>query len=450
MPNATRGSSIDSGATIADNPRKSNPQWSGRIYDVPIRSKVAKSDMATFRNTQDFLEDFIFLDCQLGDHPNLISSVRWREGDFLRLLVSTGPIDNISHDVISLRQPGGLTSHIINDRRYFIASRHEYEIVPSPCQSIICVPIVSGKDNLEVLSIASKKKNAFEEEHMGRAQLLAAIIGYSVIHLDGRIRTSTPLSASLGEALRRTRLELVFTQAQLAEKIGTSRIALSRWESGMQSPSREPFYRWCQALGLFANRQATVVTMVDISPHLLKLLREHPEKLREISPSQLEHLIAERLDRMGFDVRLTGTTSLRDGGIDLIAVPKARGLGTFLLAGQVKHHKSDRKTGREAVDRLLAWRNTVFSLGLLATNTAFTRDAIWLAEQSGNKPFLRLRDFEDLKRWIQERFWSPQEWHEIPDEVTLAPGITVTIPKAILPESLKIWPLEKCDPNLAT
>ena len=109
---------------------------------------------------------------------------------------------------------------------------------------------------------------------------------------------------------------------------------------------------------------------------------------------------------MGYDVTAhRGRTNRgRDGGIDLIAVPKIRTVGSFLMAAQVKHHRGDSATGRSDVDRLLAWKDSPFRVGLMVTNASFTRDARWLADQASNKAFLRLRDFEDLKRWLRGQF----------------------------------------------
>jgi hypothetical protein len=79
------------------------------------------------------------------------------------------------------------------------------------------------------------------------------------------------------------------------------------------------------------------------------------------------------------------------------------GFGPF-HSGQVKHHKSGRASGREDVDRLLSLKNGIFRLGLLITNTSFTRDARWSATLGDNRFFVRLRDFEDLQRWLEEDF----------------------------------------------
>src|SRR5271157_5645695 len=95
----------------------------------------------------------------------------------------------------------------------------------------------------------------------------------------------------------------------------------------------------------------------------------------------------------------------------------------------MKHHRGDEKAGRDAVDRLLAWKDSVFHVGLLVTNTSFTRDAVWTAQQERNARFLRLRGFIDLKRWLEGRFGEEEDWREIPDRVELAPGVVIEIPR---------------------
>lgn len=178
-----------------------------------------------------------------------------------------------------------------------------------------------------------------------------------------------------------------------------------------------------------------------MTPQLLVLLKDNPEELRNLSPERFEHVVAERIDRMGYDVQLTGRTNRRDGGIDLIAVPKIRTVGSFLMAAQIKHHRGDRVTGRPDVDRLLAWKESPFRIGLMVTNTSFSHDARWLADQVNNRAFLRLRDFDELKRWLHGQFDAEFDWRELPDVISLAPGITVEVPKARLRNSRDIWPL---------
>lgn len=162
--------------------------------------------------------------------------------------------------------------------------------------------------------------------------------------------------------------------------------------------------------------------------------------MANLSPDDFERFVAGRLERMGYDVTLTGRMSQRDGGIDLIAVPKLRTVGAYLLAGQMKHHRTGARTGRVAVDRLLAWKDSPFRLALLVTNTDFTADALWLAERQENRGFLRLRGFGDLKRWIQDDFTSDQDWREIPEAIQLAPGVSIRIPRATITSVERVWP----------
>lgn len=186
-----------------------------------------------------------------------------------------------------------------------------------------------------------------------------------------------------------------------------------------------------------SSAKATQVQIVEITERLNYLLNADPAELARFTPSQFERFVAGRLDRMGYDVTLTGSATAKDGGIDLIALPKHRTFGSFLLAGQVKHHSSGAKTGRAAVDRLLAWRNSNFRLGLLVTNTEFTRDARWLAELEQHRAFLRLRDFEDLKRWMQNDFSADQEHREIPSRIELAPGLWIQVPPGAFARDLQ-------------
>lgn len=146
----------------------------------------------------------------------------------------------------------------------------------------------------------------------------------------------------------------------------------------------------------------------------------------------LRHSWQTDLDRMGYEVSLTGSTTRKDGGIDIVAVPKATGVGSVVLAAQVKHYQGNHKTGRDAVDRLLAWKDTEIGVGMLVTNTAFTKDALWTAEQERNRHFLRLRDFTDLQRWLQDQYRSPEDWREIADNIELAPGVVIEVLKPML------------------
>jgi len=279
------------------------------------------------------------------------------------------------------------------------------------------------------LELSSLDESGLERKQLRLLELLAALVNYVLFYAHARRRSSSWISQALGHALAEVRCENRLTQQQLAETLSQSRVTISRWEAGSQPPSLGVLLKWCRSLGVLSAKRNAIVAVADVLPQLLKLLKQDPTRISQISPEQFEWLVADRLDRMGFDVQLTGATRRKDGGIDLIAVPKVRTAASFLLAAQVKHHLGRQKTGREAVDRILAWKDSDFRLALLVTNTEFTEDAKWVAALSGNRAFLRLRDFEDLRRWLEDNFTYEGDWREIPQYITLAPGITVEIPK---------------------
>lgn len=69
--------------------------------------------------------------------------------------------------------------------------------------------------------------------------------------------------------------------------------------------------------------------------------------------------------------------------------------------------------------------NHPINAGLVVTNTTSTPDARWFARERAK--LLRLRDFEDLKRWIANDFASEHEWREFPPSIELAPGLVVKL-----------------------
>jgi len=395
-------------------------------------------------HVSNLIRDFVFRDRRIADQPALRISVFLAEGDILRCVATSTHAANRLPG-LTFRVGEGITGRAFSMPGLAVAPEMSTAI-PKPgderIQSLLACPImVSGKP-VGVLNLDSQAKLEFGRTDIPRVQILSALVAYDILHLQQRATTRSQLSEELGRVLRSAREELGMTQNDLAGLVGTSRIALSRWEAGAQPPSRGPLRRWVAALGILAGGRAEIVTVVDATPQLLEVLRRDPRRLSDLSPEQFELFVAERLDRMGYAVQRTGTTTLRDGGIDIIAVPKLADVASFLLAVQVKHHSGTRATGRDAVDRLLAWQNTAFRLGMLVTNTRFTRDALWTAARDPARHFLRLRDFADLTRWLQGVFSSELDWREIPDSIELAPGVLVQVPKPRFTEVGVVWPLK--------
>jgi transcriptional regulator with XRE-family HTH domain len=326
---------------------------------------------------------------------------------------------------------------VVGDRRLFerkdLSVDLRWGVEPSmaenPLLTVISQP-EDGQFSFQVLDgkrcglfqVRTSSVGGFDPEEFVRLRLLG---GLTVQLQFG----STNNMLFVAPILKDIRHSLALSQTLVADEMGIPRRSLSRLESGVQDAASDTLYSWCQALGLVCPPKTALVRVVDFSPELLRFLQEDPTRLRSLTPDEFERFVAGRLDCMGYNVTLTGASNRKDGGIDLIAVPKVGTLGSLVIAGQVKHHQGDQKTGRGAVDRLLAWKDSVFRAGLLVTNTTFTKDAIWTAQQERNSRFLRLRDFTDLKRWLQDQWGTEEDWREIPDRIELAPGVVIEIPR---------------------
>jgi restriction endonuclease Mrr len=172
------------------------------------------------------------------------------------------------------------------------------------------------------------------------------------------------------------------------------------------------------------------VEVIEFSRELLLQLQTRPDDIFKLDADQFELLLCDRLQAMGMWVRRNGSVYEGDGGIDIVAGPQRYPIFPFLLAIQAKHHKNRlRKTGPSSVREFQSVvQNHPFQAGMLITNTSFTASAQWEAEN--RRHLVRLRDFEDLKRWIQGSFLHEAEWREIPESIEYAPGKRILIPKS--------------------
>jgi hypothetical protein len=180
----------------------------------------------------------------------------------------------------------------------------------------------------------------------------------------------------------------------------------------------------------WGSKEPYQVTLVDFSKEFYDWLLQDLERFKQIGEEKFQGLIANCLERMGLSVQTVGHVYRKDGGIDIVAYPSSQTLFPFLVGIQVKHHYTNRKTNvadvRDAYG-VLASRNSSFHVGMVVTNTSFTADAKWFA--SNNSTLLRLRDLQDLQRWLKNDYDNEEEWREIPNEIELAPGVKIKIPK---------------------
>lgn len=171
-------------------------------------------------------------------------------------------------------------------------------------------------------------------------------------------------------------------------------------------------------------------TVLILSPeNLLDMLERNIELIYKISPEQFELLVCNRLEKMGFNIQRIGSVYVPDGGVDIIAYSDHPVLFPSVIAVQAKHHKSPKiKSGPKEVREMHSIVNTLpFQGGIIVTNSYFTQDAKWFANK---KPHLvRLRDFDDLRRWVNNEYYSDKETLELPRSIEIRSGKTVCVPK---------------------
>jgi hypothetical protein len=173
--------------------------------------------------------------------------------------------------------------------------------------------------------------------------------------------------------------------------------------------------------------EAVRIELVGVGRCLSERLAGDPSLIHTLSPDEFEEFICERLFAMGLEPKRVGGTFKGDGGIDVVFWPRLPTLFPFLGAAQVKHHRQrSRKEGpatvREFAGSLLG---RPFSAGIIVTNTSFSPGAEWFARQHGG--LIRLRGFEDIRRWLANNFSAEEEWRELPTCIELAPGVVVKI-----------------------
>jgi hypothetical protein len=148
-----------------------------------------------------------------------------------------------------------------------------------------------------------------------------------------------------------------------------------------------------------------------------------------LTAEQFELLVRDRLVAMGLEVSRVGSGAYqKDGGIDFLAWPRQPAL-PLILAVQAKHTgDAAHKIGPRFVRDLKGAVSTHgLSAGLLVTNTVFTPDARWFAEQT---PYLLgLRDIHDLQRWLRDEYLRAAEWQSIPETIQLCPGVAIALPR---------------------
>lgn len=169
------------------------------------------------------------------------------------------------------------------------------------------------------------------------------------------------------------------------------------------------------------------VELIRFDPLVLSQLVQDPQALHRLDANQFENLVCDRLNAMGFEPQRTGLTNRKDGGIDIVFWPRRPSPFPFLGAAQIKHHRSPSNSEGPATVREFAGAiaSLPINMALLVTNTSFSPDAQWFARERAK--LVRLREFEDVRRWLAGNFDDDAEWREIPAVLELCPGVVVRI-----------------------
>lgn len=168
------------------------------------------------------------------------------------------------------------------------------------------------------------------------------------------------------------------------------------------------------------------IEVVGIGQEFSERLVADPALVYNLTPTQFESLMCERLDAMGLEPKQVRGTYVKDGGIDIIFWPK-RSEFPMLGAMQVKHHRSSGVT--EGVGAVRDFAGAIaghpFNMGILVTSTTFSPDARWFARN--HTKLVRLRDFSDIARWLSGSFDADVAWRDLPDRIEVCPGISIPI-----------------------
>jgi restriction system protein len=146
-----------------------------------------------------------------------------------------------------------------------------------------------------------------------------------------------------------------------------------------------------------------------VSDELLKKLAKDPKLLYELSPRLFEQVVAELLERMGYEVTLTPAS--RDGGKDVYAASR-NALGSFLYIVECKKYAPDNLVGVSLVRQLYGVvQAEKATAGILATTSFFTKDA---KEFQGQVAFqISLQDYLGIQKWLQ----SAERWNAKPQKI---------------------------------
>ena len=191
-------------------------------------------------------------------------------------------------------------------------------------------------------------------------------------------------------------VEGVFSQGELMT------MAANALESVWSRPLPAPLLAQTQVTA--ASVQLLRLEVIDLD--LYRSIQANPELLRTIEWRVFERLLADMLERFGFEVELQRGT--RDGGVGIFAVKRIGVFGPERFLIQAKRWKN--KVGVEPVQQLVFLQSHLHvTKSCLATTATFTKGALQLGKQYAWQ--LELRDFDGLKTWVDQVVQANKQKH---------------------------------------
>jgi DNA-directed RNA polymerase specialized sigma24 family protein len=141
--------------------------------------------------------------------------------------------------------------------------------------------------------------------------------------------------------------------------------------------------------------QGSLISLELIDPLLLQILDKNPELLKTLDWRSFEKIIAQALERLGFEIELQRGT--KDGGVDIFALKRDGIFGPHRYLLQAKRWTN--AVGVEPVRELLFLQgHHRVTKSCLATTSRFTEGAWALAHAYQWQ--LELRDLDRLREWL--------------------------------------------------
>ncbi len=146
-----------------------------------------------------------------------------------------------------------------------------------------------------------------------------------------------------------------------------------------------------------ASRVRDTVEPANYWNDIFASITENPSNIFQMSPRKFEEMVAELLQRKGFETKITPPS--KDGGRDVLAWSKTVA-GRLLFLVECKKYSPQRPVGVSVVRALYGTvEEEKASKGLIVTSSYFTKGAIQFKDKVGYR--LGLADYESLVAWIR-------------------------------------------------